>query len=147
LKVRNFEIWWAEAKTYRNSWYFVVWCGNVLLKNLKQNTVPLLLFKVWWLRACIKHFPALRFCIIRLVQSTSSTTIPARFAETELQITIELRTTAPEISAPKPDLRAKAKSGPFLAPKKENHLRHNYENLLTNHYRNVTLMQPLQYDL
>jgi len=103
----------------------VVWCGNVPLKNLKQNTVPLLLFKAWWLRACIKHFPALRFCTTRLAQSTSSTTFPARFAETELQITIELRATAPEISAPKPDLRAKAKSGPFLAPKKENHLRQN----------------------
>jgi hypothetical protein len=83
LKVRDFEGWWAEAKTYRISWYFVVWCGNVPLKNLKQNTIPLLLFKVWWLRACIKHFPALRFFTTRLAQNTSSTTFLTRFAEIE----------------------------------------------------------------
>ena len=37
-----------------------------------------------------------------------------RSAETELQNTIELRTTASEIVAPKPDLDARAKKKPIL---------------------------------
>ena len=39
-----------------------------------------------------------------------------RFAETELQSTIELRATASEIAAPKPDLDAKAKKRRFCSP-------------------------------
>ena len=39
--------------------------------------------------------------------------ITMRFAQTELQTMIELRATASEISAPKPDLDAKAKKRRF----------------------------------
>ena len=41
--------------------------------------------------------------------------ITMRFAETELQNTIELRATASEIVAPKPDLDARAKKNDFEA--------------------------------
>ena len=51
-------------------------------------------------------------------------------AETELQNTIELRATASEIEAPKPDLGAKAKNYDFEA-----FFKRNLEKLLTHHYR------------
>ena len=65
-----------------------------------------------------------------------------RSAKTELQSTIELRATASEIAAPKPDLDAKVKKNRFWSTlynkkRKENHQRQNWENLLTNHYRSL----------
>ena len=42
-----------------------------------------------------------------------NTTIPPRSADTELQSTIKLRTTATQTAAPKPDLDAKAKKRRF----------------------------------
>ena len=53
-------------------------------------------------KACTKHFPVL------LWPSNLNAAITLRSAETELQNTIELRATASEIAAPKPDLDAKA---------------------------------------
>ena len=46
-------------------------------------------------------------------RSNLDAAITMRFAETELQNTIELRTTGSEIAAPKPDLDAKAKKRRF----------------------------------
>ena len=67
-----------------------------------------------------------------------------RFAETELQNTIELRATASEIAAPKPDRsrRQNEKKDDFEALfknnfKKENYYRQNCENLLTNQSRSL----------
>ena len=48
-------------------------------------------------------------------RSNLDTAITMRSAETELQNTIELRTTASEIVAPKPDLDARAKKDDFVA--------------------------------
>ena len=48
-------------------------------------------------------------------RSNLDTAITMRSAETELQSTIELRTTASEIVAPKPDLDARAKKRRFCS--------------------------------
>ena len=48
-------------------------------------------------------------------RSNLDAAITMRSAETELQNTIELRATASEIVAPKPDLDARAKKGDFEA--------------------------------
>ena len=57
-----------------------------------------------------------------------------RSGETELQTAIELRATASEIAALKPDLDA-------------NHLRQNGENLLTNHYRSLGAATPIRFPM
>ena len=59
-------------------------------------------------------------------RSNLDTAITMRSAETELQNTIELRTTASEIAAPKPDLDARTKKRRFCSTlykdcEKENH--------------------------
>ena len=79
--------------------------------------------------------------------------ITMRFAETELHSTIELRATASETAAPKPDLDAKEKKGRFWISKR--FLKRNFERKITSaKFEKIcwqitigALMQPLQYDL
>ena len=59
-------------------------------------------------------------------RSNLDTAITMRSAETELQNTTELRTTASEIVAPKPDLDARAKKDDFEAVFKTNFLQENH---------------------
>ena len=65
--------------------------------------------------------------------------------------TIELRATATEIVAPKPDLGAKAKnrfwSTFWTEFKKKNHKRQNWENLLTNQYHNLDAATPIRFTM
>ena len=78
--------------------------------------------------------------------------ITMRSAQTELQSTIELRATASEIAAPKPDLDAKAKKNDFEAFLKkefhtENHQHQKRENLLTSSYRNLDAATPIRFTM
>ena len=75
-----------------------------------------------------------------------------RSADTELQNTLELRAKAPlEIAAPKPDLDAKGKKhyveALFKRNIKENHQRQIWENLVTNHYRNLHAAIPIRFTM
>ena len=72
--------------------------------------------------------------------------ITMRSAETELQDTIELRATASEIVAPKPDLDARAKKDDFEALFKRKIASAKMEKICwQSHF--AAWMQPLQYDL
>ena len=57
----------------------------------------------------------------------------------------------PEIATSKPDLSAKAKKKTILKHNweifclKENHQRQNWENLLTDHYRNLDAATPIRF--
>ena len=76
--------------------------------------------------------------------------ITVRSAPSELRNKIELRATASEIAAPKPDFDAKAKkrfwSTFWKSSWKENHQRQNGESPVPDSY-SAAFMQPLQYDL
>ena len=83
-------------------------------------------------------------------QSNLDAAITMRSAETELQNTIELRTTASEIVAPKPDLDARAKKDDFEALFKRIFRRKFTSAKMKKICQQITVaafMQPLQYDL
>ena len=80
--------------------------------------------------------------------SNLDTVITLRSAQTEVQNTLELRATASEIAAPKPDLDAKPKKTILKHGLKgistENHQRQNSENPITNHYRSLDAAIPIR---
>ena len=83
-------------------------------------------------------------------RSNLDTAITMRPAETELQNTTELRTTASEIVAPKPDLDARAKKDDFEAVFKRIFRRKITSAKMEKICWQITVaafMQPLQYDL
>ena len=83
-------------------------------------------------------------------RSNLDAAIPMRSAETELQNTIELRATASEIVAPKPDLDARAKKDDFEALFKRIFRRKITSAKMEKIWWQITVaafMQPLQYDL
>ena len=84
---------------------------------------------------------------VAAARSNLDAAITLRSAETEL----ELRVTASEIAAPKPDLDAKAAKRRFWSTswkkiEKENYYCQNWQNL-PEKITIAALMQPLQYDL
>ena len=83
-------------------------------------------------------------------RSNLDAAITMRSAETELQNAIELRATASEIVAPKPDLDARAKKKTILKHflkwfLEENHWRQNRDNLLTNHCGSLHAATPIRF--
>ena len=105
----------------------VMFCQGIVLFRENDNN-------------CITHAAA--------APSNLDAAITMRSAETELQNTIELRATASEIAAPKPDLDAKATKRRFWSTfekefYKENCYRQKWENLLTNHCRSLDAATPI----
>ena len=80
-------------------------------------------------------------------RSNLDAAITMRSAETELQNTIELRATASEIVAPKPDLDAKAKKDDFEALFKRIFRKKITSAKICRQITVAAFMQPLQYDL
>ena len=83
-------------------------------------------------------------------RSNLDAAITMRSAETELQNTIELRTTASEIVAPKPDLDARAKKNDFETLFKRIFKKKITSAKMEKIYWQISVaafMQPLQYDL
>ena len=83
-------------------------------------------------------------------RSNLDAAITMRSAETELQNTIELRTTASEIVAPKPDLDARAKKKDFETLFKRIFKKKITSAKMEKIYWQISVaafMQPLQYDL
>ena len=83
-------------------------------------------------------------------RSNLDAAITMRSAETELQNTIELRTTASEIVAPKPDLDARAKKNDFETLFKRIFKKKIASAKMEKIYWQISVaafMQPLQYDL
>ena len=110
---------------------------------------------------CFLHTPNLTLhtshCALRTPNLNAATVrrnldaaITMRSAETELQNTIELRATASEIVAPKPDLDARAKKDDFEALFKRIFRRKIISAKMDKICWQITVaafMQPLQYDL
>ena len=102
-------------------------------------------------KACTKHFPVL-LCTTKLAQTTSQYYFALQSLHKTLPsttlYTIELRATASEIAAPKPDLDAKAEKRQFWSIfKSKNYWRQNCENLLTNHYRSLDAATPIRFTI